>query len=320
MTLAGLPIVGASEAHLRQVVPAALNGRRCAGAILVARFPRTGVPTMWWFRCGKAALGIARLDGEEVRLRADDGVGAAEALDRADPILRQIEEGLGIELVPEGIEPAAPKDSIFLEVRAVSGGYTRARLFVAIGADVEVLPAAGAIAAELVGHVHMPVRVRIAGPRLPPHEAADLSTGDMILLGDMLTARLAVGPAWAFNGFFDLPRRAFTAPPQSRTIPMDDHSTTPDSGPDDLPEGDRLSEAVVKDRLFSVPLTIELESTTVPLHRLQGLTEGAMLPLDFPSGNIPVRILASGRPLARGTLVSIGEGYGVLIETDATER
>ncbi len=71
---------------------------------------------------------------------------------------------------------------------------------------------------------------------------------------------------------------------------------------------------------FSVPLTIELEETVVPIDRLQGLVEGAMLPLGCTGGAIPVRILASGRPLARGTLVSVGEGYGVLIEAEGAER
>ena len=64
---------------------------------------------------------------------------------------------------------------------------------------------------------------------------------------------------------------------------------------------------------FEVPLTIEIERALVPLERLQALREGGLIPLAADAGEIPVRILASGRPLARGTLVSIGESYGVLI-------
>ncbi|WP_404334980.1 FliM/FliN family flagellar motor switch protein [Sphingomonas sp. MMS12-HWE2-04] len=73
----------------------------------------------------------------------------------------------------------------------------------------------------------------------------------------------------------------------------------------------------MEDAGFTVPLTIELEHSLVPLDRLQGITEGALLPLNSADGTIPVRILASGRPLARGTLVSVGDGYGVLIEANA---
>lgn len=70
---------------------------------------------------------------------------------------------------------------------------------------------------------------------------------------------------------------------------------------------------------FAVPLTIEIESALVPIERLQALREGALIPVAADSGTIAVRILASGRPLARGTLVSVGEGYGVLIGDDPLE-
>lgn len=79
-------------------------------------------------------------------------------------------------------------------------------------------------------------------------------------------------------------------------------ATVPSAGPAPL------------DSRFSVPITIELESTVVPLARLQGLQEGSVLPLEPSAGAIQVRILASGRPFARGSLVSVGDGYGVLIE------
>lgn len=70
------------------------------------------------------------------------------------------------------------------------------------------------------------------------------------------------------------------------------------------------------DSRFGVPITIELESTVVPLVKLQGLQEGSVLPLEASAGAIPVRVLASGRPFARGRLVSVGDGYGVLIEAE----
>lgn len=70
------------------------------------------------------------------------------------------------------------------------------------------------------------------------------------------------------------------------------------------------------DSRFGVPITIELESTIVPLAKLQGMREGSVLPLEASAGAIPVRVLASGRPFARGSLVSVGDGYGVLIEAE----
>jgi flagellar motor switch protein FliN/FliY len=70
---------------------------------------------------------------------------------------------------------------------------------------------------------------------------------------------------------------------------------------------------------FAVPLVIELENTTVPLERLQGLREGAVLPLDAGAGALTARVLAGGRPIARGTLVAIGDGYGILIDDDRAD-
>ncbi|RZF65145.1 hypothetical protein EWE75_07175 [Sphingomonas populi] len=85
--------------------------------------------------------------------------------------------------------------------------------------------------------------------------------------------------------------------------------TDPAAAPVDAPRAPDIT--------FNVPLTIEIEDSVVPLDRLQGLREGAVLPIGSDGGAIAVRILASGRPLARGTLVAIGEGYGVLIAGDA---
>jgi flagellar motor switch/type III secretory pathway protein FliN len=64
---------------------------------------------------------------------------------------------------------------------------------------------------------------------------------------------------------------------------------------------------------FTVQLQVELERMEIPLGRLQALSEGAVLPLEVAEGPIPVRLLVGSRAIARGTLVSVGPGYGVLI-------
>lgn len=74
-----------------------------------------------------------------------------------------------------------------------------------------------------------------------------------------------------------------------------------------------------EDGAFTIALTLELETVHVPLKRLQALREGAVLPLDAAEGPIPVRVVAGGRTVARGTLVSVGPGYGVLIGPETAE-
>lgn len=85
---------------------------------------------------------------------------------------------------------------------------------------------------------------------------------------------------------------------------------------DDLSETETLAEAAppIAAESFAVPLTIELERTDVPLARLQAAREGAVLPLNATEGRLAVRILAGTRAIATGQIVSIGDGYGVLID------
>ena len=68
------------------------------------------------------------------------------------------------------------------------------------------------------------------------------------------------------------------------------------------------------DARFAVPVTIEIDAGALTLTEIQGLREGSVVPVDAgEGGGIAVRLLASGRPFARGTLVSVGDAYGVLI-------
>ena len=97
--------------------------------------------------------------------------------------------------------------------------------------------------------------------------------------------------------------------PQDAPPPLDEDAAAAASPPP-------AEEKSALDGRFSVPITIELESTSVPLAELQAIREGAVLPLDAETGSIPVRILASGKPFAYGTLISVGDGYGVLIEAE----
>lgn len=64
---------------------------------------------------------------------------------------------------------------------------------------------------------------------------------------------------------------------------------------------------------ISVTLSFELATINLPLSRLQAIQDGAVLDVASRDGSLPVRILANGRLLAHGTLVSIGDGYGVLV-------
>ncbi|WP_315760384.1 FliM/FliN family flagellar motor C-terminal domain-containing protein [Sphingomonas sp. Y38-1Y] len=69
------------------------------------------------------------------------------------------------------------------------------------------------------------------------------------------------------------------------------------------------------DARFGVSVTIEIDAGALALGQIQGLAAGSVVPVDAATdgGGIPVRLLAAGKPFARGTLVSVGDAYGVLI-------
>ena len=66
---------------------------------------------------------------------------------------------------------------------------------------------------------------------------------------------------------------------------------------------------------FQVQLRFELDQADMPLGRLQAVQQGGVLPLQDCDGALAVRILAGNRAIATGQIVSIGDSYGVLIET-----
>jgi hypothetical protein len=213
--LANLPKLSPSEAHLRQVVPAALTGQPCGeGARLVASFPALVPAQTAWFDCANGlAFAVEMMAGQPVRLGPDDGIAAAEILDVLEPALRAIEAALGIELEPEDLTTAPSQGGLIARIETVAEGTPRDRLYLALAPDQPVLPAAPVRAPELLGHVPVPVQVRIAGPRIRPHEGADLGPGDLLLLGPgPLGAELRALDQPARTGRFDPGARSFFVP------------------------------------------------------------------------------------------------------------
>ncbi|SDA36233.1 hypothetical protein [Sphingomonas sp. NFR15] len=203
MMLDRLPRLDPAEARLRETVPAALSGRRCADGTLVARIPAAPSTARWWYACAnEAAFALLLRDGRDARLLADDGPTAAEALEACEPLLREIELGLGIALVPERLVEA-PAHTPIVEVTALAEGIARQRLLLALPLTLMLHPAAPEFAPELLGGVSVRVAVRIAGPRLAPHAAASLAPGDLLLLENPLAATLHVSGQAPLAGRFD---------------------------------------------------------------------------------------------------------------------
>lgn len=174
------PAMSVDEAHMRQALPMALCGRAVDGATLTAAFPADPVGAGDWFLCDEAvAFRILRLDGQAVRMDASDGPAMADLLDRADPLLSEIESALGLALAPSAM---GPRPDTAIQIARIEAG-TITQIDLALSPDTPLLPTAAPVAPMLVGHIPLPVRLMLDGPRLAPADAAALAPGDLLLIG-----------------------------------------------------------------------------------------------------------------------------------------
>lgn len=207
--LRGLPAMEAHEAELRRIVLRALTGRRVGGGVLAAHIASRPDRRGGWLRFESgAALALDRLEDAACRFDAQDGLAAAALIERAEPLLRTIEMALGIDLEPVDIAAEPPAEG---PIVTLAGAVLTARL--ALPLSLTITPAPPEFAPELAGRAAIPATVMITGPRLAPHEAADLTPGDCLLLGGApLQADLAVG-AIRVAGSFDPRDRRFRSHP-----------------------------------------------------------------------------------------------------------
>lgn len=176
-TAPAFPVLGIEDAHLRQSLLGALNGARVGGDVLRAQI--VAPPDGTWFLCAHdVAFRIQILDGQPVRMDAQDGAAMATLLDTADPLLAAIEVALGITLEPTDM---GERPDAAIIVAAIETATSRIDL--ALPIDAPLLSTPAPLAPELIGHIPLPACIGIEGPRLSPIDAAALAPGDLLLLG-----------------------------------------------------------------------------------------------------------------------------------------
>ena len=214
--LRGLPAMNAREAELRRIALRALTGRRIGRGVLTARVESRPDRRGGWLRFESGAvLALDRLDDAACRFDTHDGLAAAALIERAEPLLRTIEMALGIDLEPIEIANEPPADAVIATLGAAG---LAARL--ALPLDLAVLPAPVEFAPELAGKAAIQATVILVGPRLAPHEAAELAPGDCLLLGGApLPASLAAGAgSIRADGVFDPRARHFRSHPSREQL------------------------------------------------------------------------------------------------------
>lgn len=204
-TLHGLPAIDPAEAELRRSVIGAIGGRPVGNTVLVARIPRSRHDGGHWLACANgSAVAFDRIGGSAARLSATDGFDTAAMLERFEPILRDIEAALGIDLDPMEVVPEPPADAVIVAISAGEQDRVVHALRLAIPTTLTLLPEPASFAPELLGRAAVAVMVTIEGPRIAPHDAAELTAGDCILLGSgPLAASLSVRGLASVQGTFD---------------------------------------------------------------------------------------------------------------------
>lgn len=179
------PALSPEEAHLRHAVLAALNGRRTGGLLLRATIAvRPGKNEESWFRCAEdLAFRLRHVDGLPVRTDATDGPAMASLLDAANPLLCEIEAALGLTLDPADIGQRPPVATLTARITLHDDAALVAAMDLALSPDSSILPVPAPFAPALLGHIPVPARILIDGPRLPPTDAAALAPGDLLLIG-----------------------------------------------------------------------------------------------------------------------------------------
>lgn len=200
-SLHGLPAIDLAEAELRRGVVEAVTGRRVGSSLLIARVAERRDNRGDWLACiNGVAIAFDRIDGNAARLSAADGFDTAAMLDRIEPVLRDIEAALGIDLDPTDVVAAPPVDALIFTISAGEPAQPVHALRFAIPSALALLPEPAPFAPELLGRVAVAVTVTIDGPRVAPHDAAELAAGDCILLG-----RRPLAASLSIRGLADIP-------------------------------------------------------------------------------------------------------------------
>ena len=309
-----LPRVGESQAHgsLRLLAVLARAGLRARTPVRDAR-QVAGWRIAMDSDYGPIGFTPLRGGGRPLSIGSDEGMidlaAAGAALDASETLLASIEQALGTPLWPRALDrdSASAVHADRIEVRIDADGGDGALL----SASPEVLrrlpaPRWSTPPRGLLGF-EVPCRIRIGGCTIGAARLATIGPGDLLLETTQpvlpWTVRLRAP---------DGPQTLARLQPASRLLTfdsedIDDMDTTGprheqnDANREDTPAWDRIP----------TELHFELTGISLPLGAIAGLQPGAVMRIASSDTLVPVEVLAGGRTIGRGELVSIGDGFGV---------
>lgn len=226
-----------------------------------------------------------------------------------EPLLEVVEAALAVTLDPLGMEAAfGPGLAAQIEARDGDGHIVHAMTLV-FGREAVLTPvrlSAAPVPLGVAARAGVAVRLVVEGPLAPADELARLASGDVVLAPggpSGLRARVVLAGGRAFRGVWRPQEGRFTGED------MDDaHEAAP--GDAARTQGEPLSAPGD----LTVRLRFELATVELPLAEVAALAPGAVLAVPAAGNSPVVTVTAGGARLARGRLVALGDGYGVIVD------
>lgn len=179
--------------------------------------------------------------------------------------------------------------------------------------------------AALEARARVPLAMSLLGPSVPPSELDSLACGDLVFAPQgavssspvLLTERFS-GSRW--KGALDIGAARISIhavetwmdePPSSVKPQPQDAGSPP--GAADGPRRTTETAAWPPPNL-PVTLSIQLPDISVAIGDLAALAPGGVLPCSFTMPGVPVSVKSGETEIARGRLIAVGTGYGVLVE------
>lgn len=246
------------------------------------------------------------LAGGEVPALSDaagrpDAALTAAAMGEIEPLIGAIERALGASLRPTQVADRA-HGGLILSLDAAEGDAVLHRALVVLPDDLTCAGAPLPVDPEVMFRTIPTVIAQIAGPAVAQAALAAIAAGDLLLLGNGAPV-------------------ATLSPPGSKAtmiarVDLQGRVLVIGQALDEIRPAAAAAEGVPGDGL-AIPTVVEIDATGLTADRLAALAPGSVVPILAAAGEmLPVRLRAAGRAIAAGQLVTVGEGYGVLV----TER
>ena len=275
---------------------AALDGLEHDGTTLSAVVETNSPSPGCWIK-GAAAVVLLDPTRAEPSLTPERSVALASAIDNLDVFWDVLERVLGQPVEFSSTTTLPPAHSVAVRVRW-SGMDTGDLSVVALTPR----PPAQSIAPS--SSARLPVRIALDGPRLAIDAAATLAKGDLLIL-----------PAGPWRAWVEAPGRVGE---QGLFDPRLGEWTMEVTLLDDAEQtvGATHNDAV---RDFAVATTLTLPSVTLTVGELEALRPGSTLAIGPATTGLEVAVLVSGRRVAGGELVLLGDQYAVLVTSSGED-